>query len=113
MRDAKTVSIFSEDRTESPDEWCFLLESQGLCISVSGEKSDGETYECKGTMDPGHVREIFSKLKPRWIELDNSEYERLECVRNIEGRSVYETSADFAEALIRSWPISFEPQSTK
>ena len=32
MRDAFCVSIFSEDRQDTPDEWCFLIESRGLCL---------------------------------------------------------------------------------
>ena len=109
MRDAKTVSIFSEDDMESGDEWCFLLESQGLCISVSGAKTDSENYQCKGTMDSASVRETFKKLKPRWIKLDECEYERLESIRSVDGSS-FETSADVATEVIRCWPISFELQ---
>jgi hypothetical protein len=39
MRDAWCVSIFSEDHEAPPDEWCFLVESRGLCLIVYAQQN--------------------------------------------------------------------------
>ncbi|HEY9783844.1 MAG TPA: hypothetical protein V6D17_00490, partial [Candidatus Obscuribacterales bacterium] len=55
MRDAFCASIFSEERQEPPDEWCFLIESRGLCLVLYGQQtleSPGQKYQCSGSMDP-------------------------------------------------------------
>ena len=116
MRDAKAVSIFSEDRLDAPDEWCFLVESQCLCLSLHGQQtlkhSDGERYQCFGSMDSTLVAESFLRLKPKWLQLDEGECNRLDDVRSLSGFAARcDTSADSAEALLRLWPISFEPDS--
>ncbi|HEY9712816.1 MAG TPA: hypothetical protein V6C72_05065, partial [Chroococcales cyanobacterium] len=36
MRDAFCVSIFSEEEVDPPNEWCFLIESRGLCMICYG-----------------------------------------------------------------------------
>ncbi len=112
MREAK-VSIFSDDRLDPPDEWCFLLESSGLCITVYGQQNgvDGETYQCTGTMDPVLVNEAFFRLKPKWSALDSFEYSQLEEIRSLTGfRENLSTTCTNAEVLLRQWPMSFCPR---
>src|SRR5690606_34499499 len=82
LRDADCVCIFSEDRKDTSDEWCFLLESRGLCLVVYGhqamESPDGEKYQCVGSMDPTLVKQAFDRLIPIWQQLDLAESHRLE-----------------------------------
>lgn len=58
MRDAFCLSIFSEDREDPPDEWCFLVESRGLCLILYGQqnynhsgRSDHSSYSAGGAAD--------------------------------------------------------------
>src|ERR1700728_1883038 len=67
IRDAFCVSIFSEDRNDPPDEWCFLVESRGLCLIVFGVQAlesgpEALKFQCSGSMDPQIVRQAFNRL---------------------------------------------------
>ena len=39
LRESTCVSCFSEERQDSPDEWCVLMESPGLSIVVYGQQA--------------------------------------------------------------------------
>jgi hypothetical protein len=57
MREALCMSIFSEDREEPPDEWCFLVESRGLCLILYGQQ---ELHQPRSKSD--HSVEIEQEL---------------------------------------------------
>lgn len=110
MRDAFCVSIFSEDRTD-PDEWCFLLESHGLCLVVYGQQAiespDGEKYQCTGSMEPAIVKQAFDRLLPKWQQLDLSEARRLEEKRISLGPTG--SAPPYMQRMRSAWPIVKAP----
>ncbi|MDZ4832786.1 MAG: diguanylate cyclase [Candidatus Melainabacteria bacterium] len=111
MRDAYCVSIFSEDRLDPPDEWCFLLESHGLCLVVYGQQAlespDGEKYQCTGSMEPALVKQAFDRLLPKWQQLDLSESNRLEDARANLGPSG--SAPPYMQRVRSAWPIVKAP----
>jgi len=111
MRDAYCVSIFSEDRLDPPDEWCFLLESHGLCLVVYGQQAlespDGEKYQCTGSMEPALVKQAFDRLLPKWQQLDLSESNRLEDARANLGPSG--SAPPYMQRMRSAWPIVKAP----
>lgn len=111
MRDAYCVSIFSEDRLDPPDEWCFLLESHGLCLVVYGQQAlespDGEKYQCTGSMEPALVKQAFDRLLPKWQQLDLSESNRLEDARANLGPSG--SAPPYMQRMRGAWPIVKAP----
>ncbi len=113
MRDA-CVSIFSEDRLDPPDEWCFLLESNGLCLVVYGQQAlespDGEKYQCTGSMEPALVKQAFDRLLPKWQQLDLSESNRLEDARANLGPSG--SAPPYMQRMRSAWPIVKAPIQT-
>lgn len=110
MRDA-CVSIFSEDRLDPPDEWCFLIESHGLCLVVYGQQAlespDGEKYQCTGSMEPALVKQAFDRLLPKWQQLDLSESNRLEDARANLGPSG--SAPPYMQRMRSAWPIVKAP----
>src|ERR1700743_1656179 len=69
IRDAFCVSIFSEEEAP-PDEWCFLIESRGLCLIAHGQQAlespEADKFQCAGSMDPQIVRQAFNRILPIW-----------------------------------------------
>lgn len=114
MRDAECVSIFSEDHTDPPDEWGFLLESHGLCLFVYGQQAhespDGEKYQCTGSMDPAIVKQSFDRLQPKWSNLDRPETNRLEDARAKLGPSG--SALPYMQRIRSAWPIKKVPIQT-
>src|SRR5579883_442014 len=111
MRDADCVCIFSEDRLDPPDEWCFVLESHGLCLVVYGQQAmespDGEKYSCTGSMEPAIVKQAFDRLLPKWQQLDLSESNRLEDARANLGPSG--SAPPYMQRMRSAWPIVKAP----
>ena len=114
LRDADCVCIFSEDRKDTSDEWCFLLESRGLCLVVYGhqamESPDGEKYQCVGSMDPTLVKQAFDRLIPIWQQLDLAESHRLEDKRAALGPTG--SAPPYLNRMKSAWPIVKAPIQT-
>jgi diguanylate cyclase (GGDEF)-like protein len=110
LRDCFCVSVFSEDRREPPDEWCFLTESRQLCMVIYGQRMEdasGNVYQCAGSLDPQVVRQAFGKLLPIWQSIDVSESNRLEdACRNI-GQPA--TNPLLSQPLRTQWPVVKTP----
>lgn len=111
MRDAFCVSIFSEDRPEPPDEWCFLIESRGLCLILYAQQAmesvQGEKYQCSGSMNPQVVRQAFNRLLPAWQTIELGESNRLEDARVNLGPCG--TAPNIVEEIRRLWPVVKSP----
>lgn len=111
MRDAFCVSIFSEDRQEPPDEWCFLIESRGLCLILYAQQAMesplGEKYQCSGSMNPQVVRQAFNLLLPAWQTIELGESNRLEDARINLGPCG--TANDFVDKIRNLWPVVKSP----
>jgi len=107
MKDAFCVSTFSEDREEPPDEWCFLIESRGLCLIVYGmqalESPTADKFQCSGSMDPQIVRQAFNWLLPTWQRLDPAESNRLEDARVNLGPCG--SAPPYMQRIRSAWPI--------
>lgn len=107
LRDAFCVSVFSEDKREPPDEWCFLVESQQLCLIVygqqSGDMSAGPVFQCNGSCDAPVVRQAYSKMLPIWQAIDLAESNRVEdALKNI-GQSA--TNPLMGQRCRQEWPV--------
>ena len=111
MREAVCVSIYSEDRSDPPDEWGFILESHGLCLVVYGQQAvespDGDKYQCTGSMDPQIVKQAFDRLLPRWERLDKAESERLVDARQKLGPTG--SAPPYVQRIRSAWPIVKAP----
>lgn len=111
MQDAFCVSIFSEDRPEPPDEWCFLIESRGLCLIVYGqqvlESPVRDKYQCSGSMDPQIVRQAFNRLLPMWQFIDFEESNRLEDARVNLGPCG--SAPPYVHRIRSAWPVVKAP----
>lgn len=111
IRDAFCVSIFSEDRGDSPDEWCFLLESRGLCLIVYGQQAmespDADKFQCSGSMDPQIVRQAFNRLLPFWQSVDLAESNRLEDARVNLGPCG--SASPYVQKIRSAWPVIKAP----
>lgn len=111
MRDAYCVSIFSEERTDPPEEWCVLIESRSLSLIAYGlqamEATETEKYQCTGSLDPQIVRQSFNRLLPTWQFIDLTESNRLEDARVNVG---YCNSVPALVQQLRSqWPVVKSP----
>lgn len=106
-RDAHCLSIFSEEHSERQDEFCFLVQSQGISMVVYGQCSDEQgqekVFQCVGSIDPHIVRRAFQYMLPVWQFLDLPEANRLEDARNNIGNPV--TAPHFVAGLRNDWPI--------
>ncbi len=111
IRDAFCVSIFSEDNTDPPDEWCFLIESRGLCLIVYGQQAmespDADKFQCSGSMDPQLVRQVFNRLLPIWQGVDLAESNRLEDARVNLGPCG--SSTPYLQKVRAAWPVIKAP----
>jgi hypothetical protein len=60
------VSIFSEDHIDPLDEWCFLLESAGLCLIVYGQQGNDKLEPSEGVrfIDGGEPHGSMVPRKP-------------------------------------------------
>ncbi len=104
MRDAFCISVFSEDRPDKQDEFCFLIESQGLCLVVHGHRSeDGGAFQCVGSVDPQMVRRAFQQMLPVWQFIDLGETNRLEDARNNVGSA--QSAPQFVQFCKSAWPV--------
>jgi diguanylate cyclase (GGDEF)-like protein len=112
MRDALCVTVFSEEREDKHEEFCFITESQGLCTVLYGYRSDehnGDVFQCVGTVDPELVRRAFQMMLPVWQFLDLSETNRLEDARMNAG--VPATSPKHVQGIKNFWTaIKAPPQ---
>ena len=107
MRECFCISVFSEDKRQPPDEWCFLVLSQQLSLIIYGQQSEGiathPVFQCNGSVDPLIVREAFDMLLPSWQMLDLNETNRLEdAVKNI---GVAGTIPEAAHSCRKVWPV--------
>lgn len=111
MRDAFCVSIFSEDRNDPPDEWCFLIESRGLCLIVYGQQAleapESGKYQCSGSMDPQIVRQAFNRLLPNWQHVDLDDSNRLEDARVNLGPCG--SAPPYVQKIRAAWPVVKAP----
>lgn len=111
IRDAFCVSIFSGDQNGPPDEWCFLIESRGLCLIVYGQQAmeapDADKFQCSGSMDPQIVRQAFNRLLPVWQSIDPSESNRLEDARVNLGPCA--SAAPYLQKVRSAWPVIKAP----
>ncbi|MDQ5934691.1 MAG: Diguanylate cyclase [Cyanobacteriota bacterium erpe_2018_sw_21hr_WHONDRS-SW48-000092_B_bin.40] len=111
LRESTCVSCFSEERQDSPDEWCVLMESPGLSIVVYGQQAmespNSEKYQCTGSMEPAIVRESFNRLLPIWQSLNLSESNRLEDCRVSLGPGG--SSPASVQRMKAAWPVVKAP----
>ncbi len=111
LRESTCVSCFSEERQDSPDEWCVLMESPGLSIVVYGQQAmespNAEKYQCTGSMEPAIVRESFNRLLPIWQSLNLSESNRLEDCRVSLGPGG--SSPASVQRMKAAWPVVKAP----
>jgi diguanylate cyclase (GGDEF)-like protein len=107
LKDAFCVSIFSEESTDPPDEWCFLIESRGLCLIVYGQQAmespEANKFQCSGSMDPQIVRQAFNQLLPIWQLVDLNESNRLEDARVNLGPCG--SAPPYVQRIRSAWPI--------
>ncbi len=83
-RRADCMAVFSEDRDDKQEEFCFIAESGGISMVVYGFHSDehgSDIFQCVGSVDPELVRQAFQMMLPMWQFLDLSETNRLEDAR--------------------------------
>jgi diguanylate cyclase (GGDEF)-like protein len=105
-REAFCVSVFSEEREDKAEEFCFLVESRGLCLVLYGHRSDEhgpEVFQCVGSIDPDMVRRAFQMMLPVWQFLDLGETNRLEDARN--NASSPTSSPKAAQDCRNEWPV--------
>lgn len=105
-RDCFCISVFSEERDDKQEEFCFLVESQGLCLVLYGFRSDEhgpEVFQCVGSVDPDMVRRAFQMMLPVWQFLDLGETNRLEDARNNAGTP--NTSPKVVQDCRNEWPV--------
>jgi diguanylate cyclase (GGDEF)-like protein len=111
MRDAYCVSIFSQELTDPPDEWCVLIESRNLSLIAYGlqalEGMESEKYQCTGSLDPQIVRQSFNRLLPTWQFIDLTESNRLEDARVNVGYC--DSAATLVQRLRSQWPVVKSP----
>ncbi len=111
LRESTCVSCFSEERQDSPDEWCVLMESPGLSIVVYGQQAmespNSEKYQCTGSMEPAIVRESFNRLLPIWQSLNLAESNRLEDSRVSLGPGG--SSPASVQRMKAAWPVVKAP----
>jgi len=113
MRDCFCISVFSEERPEPPDEWCFVLESRQFCLFVYGRQSPdataGNEFQCAGSVDPQIVRQACAMMQPIWQYIDLPETTRSEDARRNLGP--VSTTTQLAERCRVEWPIIKPPAS--
>lgn len=105
-REAFCVSVFSEEREDKAEEFCFLVESRGLCLVLYGHRSDEhgpEVFQCVGSVDPDMVRRAFQMMLPVWQFLDLGETNRLEDARNNAGAP--NSSPKAVQDCRNEWPV--------
>jgi diguanylate cyclase (GGDEF)-like protein len=111
MREAYCVSIFPQDLTDPPDEWCVLIESRNLSLIAYGlqalEATDSEKYQCTGSLDPQVVRQSFNRLLPAWQFINLTEANRLEDARVNVGYC--DSVPTLVQRLRSQWPVVKSP----
>lgn len=111
MTDAFCVSMFSEDRQDKHDEFCFMVESKSLCLVLYGRELDnagGEddsrgTFQCVGSCDPLTVRRAYQLMFPLWQFVDLPEANNLEDARA--NAAAANSSAQFVQEARVAWPV--------
>jgi diguanylate cyclase (GGDEF)-like protein len=116
MTDAFCVSIFSEDRVDKHDEFCFMVESKSLCLVLYGREMDdsgvtaaeaGEasrgTFQCVGSCDPLTVRRAYQLMFPLWQFVDLPEANNLEDARA--NAAAANSAAQFVQEARQAWPV--------
>jgi diguanylate cyclase (GGDEF)-like protein len=111
VRESTFVGYFSEERSDPPDEWCFLVESPQLCLVVYGQQAleapNSEKYQCTGSMEPAIVRESFNRLLPIWQTLNLQDSNRVEDYRVSLGPGG--SSPAIVQLLKAAWPVVKAP----
>ncbi|MBI4532823.1 MAG: diguanylate cyclase [Candidatus Melainabacteria bacterium] len=106
-RDAFCFCEFSEKKSNSSDEWCLLVESNGLSMVVYGQQtadvSAGSAFQCAGSLDATIVRQAFNKMFPLWQFINLPESNLLEDARNNLGQAV--TLPQLAKLCRAAWPV--------
>lgn len=104
-RDAFCVSTFAEDQLDKQDEFCFLVQSQGISMVVYGRCSDENNgdriYQCVGSIDPHIVKRAFGFMLPVWQFIDLPESNRLDDARSHVGNPV--TAPHFVSGIRNDW----------
>lgn len=83
-RRADCLAVFSEERDDKQEEFCFIVESHGLSIVIYAhhvEEYGPDVFQCVGSVDPELVRQALQMMLPMWQFLDLSETNRLEDAR--------------------------------
>jgi hypothetical protein len=74
---ALSLAVFSEERSDPPDEWAVLLQSQKLSAIVHGqqivESDNKRKYQCSGSLDLHAVQEAYERLLPIFETIDPTE----------------------------------------
>jgi diguanylate cyclase (GGDEF)-like protein len=111
MRDSFCISVFSEERDDKQEEFCFLIESQGLCLTLYGHRTEDQydkgAFQCVGSIDPDMVRRAFQMMLPVWQFLDLGETNRLEDARNNAGTP--SSSPKAVQELRTEWSLIKPP----
>lgn len=116
MTDAFCVSMFSEDRTDKHDEFCFMVESKSLCLVLYGREMDDAslnaaesgdsargTFQCVGSCDPLTVRRAYQLMFPLWQFVDLPEANNLEDARA--NAAAANSAAQFVQEARQAWPV--------
>ena len=118
MTDAFCVSMFSEDRNDKHDEFCFMVESKSLCLVLYGRELDDAainaaeigdaatqrgTFQCVGSCDPLTVRRAYQLMFPLWQFVDLPEANNLEDAR-ANAAAANSTTQHVQEARV-AWPV--------
>lgn len=101
------IKVFSEDRREPPDEWCFLTVSQQLCLIVYGQQSEdmsaGPVFQCNGSFDQQVVLQALNKMLPIWQSIDLAASNNLEDALVNIGQPA--TNPLIAQRCRQDWPV--------
>jgi diguanylate cyclase (GGDEF)-like protein len=108
MRANCGIWFFSEEKQESAEEWCVLIENISLNLIVYGlESPKSDKYQCSGSMDPQIVRLAFSRLLPSWQSINQQESLRLEDA--IERLGMPSIKLPLVHRLKAAWPVVKPP----
>ncbi len=108
MRANCGIWFFSQEKQDSPEEWCVLIENNNLNLIVYGlESPNSEKYQCSGSMDPQIVRRAFNQLLPSWQSINPQESLRLEDA--IERFAMPSIKLPLVHRLKAAWPVVKPP----
>ncbi len=103
---ANYLGVFSDNDTETLDEWSFLIESPGLCLIVNGleisEAANTYKYECIGSLNAEMVDKVFTRIASSLEDSNPSEYSRLIEARN--NMPLCGTAQSYIPTIKSYWP---------